>query len=99
MGGLELKVTLGPVDVTATQALHVARHVADRIGAEHPHALDEDMPRLAGRLTGRDPDAADELRELLAALGLPTNARQLRAIKARAALEQAAANRKSKERT
>jgi protein-disulfide isomerase-like protein with CxxC motif len=97
MGGLELKVTLGPVDVTATQALHVTRHIADRIAAEHPHALDEDMPRLAGRLTGRDPDAASGLRELLAALGLPTNARDLRALKAQAAKEQAVANRQSRE--
>lgn len=47
-----------------------AVHVADRIGAEHPHPLDELMPRLAGRLIAQDPVVMAGVRELLDLLGL-----------------------------
>lgn len=50
-----------------------AVHVADRIGSEHPHPLDESMPRLSGRLIAADPAVTAGLLELLAALGIRTD--------------------------
>jgi len=47
-----------------------AVHVADRVAAEHPHPLDELMPKLAGRQLASDPVVAADVLELLAALGL-----------------------------
>ena len=44
--------------------------VADQIAAEHPHPLDDVMPRLAGRQLAKDPAIADETRHLLDVLGL-----------------------------
>jgi hypothetical protein len=90
MSGRELEIKqLGSVDIGAEQALGAARHIACRVAAENPHPLDDDMPRLAGRLIGRDPLVAAGLLELLAALGLPATHQQLRALKARAAIEAA----------
>lgn len=60
----------GPVLTSQQQKRAAAVHVADRIAAEHPHPLDDQMPKLAGRLTGRDPDARQELVDLLDVLGL-----------------------------
>jgi len=49
-----------------------AIHVADRIAAEHPHPLDDVMPKLAGRLIAKDPAVRAGVLDLLAALGLET---------------------------
>lgn len=71
MSGKELGVTsLGSVDVQPAQARRAAVHAADRIAAEHPHPLDDEMPALAGQLIARNPDARRQLLELLDALGL-----------------------------
>lgn len=43
---------------------------ADRIAAEHPHELDNVMPRLAGRQLAQDPAIAAGVRELLSVIGL-----------------------------
>ncbi|MEV0556314.1 hypothetical protein AB0I27_23030 [Streptomyces sp. NPDC050597] len=47
-----------------------ALRIADQVGAENPHPLDELMPRLAGRQLGQDPVIAAGVRELLDAIGL-----------------------------
>ncbi|MWA08835.1 hypothetical protein [Streptomyces sp. BA2] len=52
------------------QQRRAAVRVADAIAAEHPHALDDIMPRLAGRELGQDPAIAADLSGLLAALGI-----------------------------
>jgi hypothetical protein len=71
MGARELETaSFGPVNTTADQQRAAAVHVADRIAAEHPHPLDDVMPRLAGRLIAKDPVVAVGVRELLAALGI-----------------------------
>ena len=62
--------SLAGVNVTARQARAAAVHIADRMGAEHPHPLDDLMPRLAGKQLATDPVIADELRDLLGALGI-----------------------------
>jgi hypothetical protein len=90
MSGRELEIKqLGNADIGAEQALGAARHIACRVAAENPHLLDDDMPRLAGRLIGRDPLVAAGLLELLAALGLPTTEAGWRALQARARIEAA----------
>jgi hypothetical protein len=50
-----------------------AVHIADRVAAEHPHPLDELMPRHAGRLLAADPAVNAGVLELLDALGLKPN--------------------------
>lgn len=88
MGAREVETSgLGNTTLKAWQILRATRHVADRIGAENPHELDESMPRLAGRLAAREPDVADELLNLLAVLDLPTDSARLRWVKAQAAAE------------
>lgn len=57
---------------TPGQQRRAAVRVADSVGVEHPHPLDDLMPRLAGQQVGRDPEAAGKVRDLLAALGLDT---------------------------
>lgn len=47
-----------------------AVRVADQAGAEHPHPLDDLMPRLAGRQLGQDPVIAAGVLELLDAIGI-----------------------------
>ena len=77
MSGLELThdtVDVGPVDARVQRAAAV--HVADRVASEHPHPLDEQMPKLAGRLTGRNPEARQQLLDLLDALGVTPAARR-----------------------
>lgn len=70
--GLELlPVDLHP-SVNPAQVRAAAVHVADRVGADHPHLLDDTMPRLAGRLTARQPGVPAELLDLLDTLGLHT---------------------------
>ncbi|MFP3986949.1 hypothetical protein U9R90_05480 [Streptomyces sp. E11-3] len=55
---------------TVEQRREAAVTVADRIAAEHPHELDDLMPRLAGKQLAHDPVVAARVRELLDALGL-----------------------------
>lgn len=99
MGGREMEIKqLGNVDIGAEQALGAVQHIACRVAADNPHSLDDDMPRLAGRLVGRDSLVAAGLLELLDALGLPTTRRSLNALKAQAAIEQAAHAQRSKEK-
>lgn len=52
-------------------ALHhkLAVHCADRIAAQHPHPLDDVMPRLAGRLIAQDPTVRADVLEVLEATG------------------------------
>ena len=57
-------------DLEADQLRAAAVHVADRIAAEHPHPLDDVMPKLAGRLIAQDPAVTAGVLELLDALGL-----------------------------
>lgn len=79
MGGRELdQYVLAVTGVTAGQARAAAVHVADRIATEHPHKLDDLMPRLAGRQLAADPVIAAGVRELLDALGLATSNQQLK---------------------
>ena len=69
MGGQEIEtVALGPVAMTPALQRAAAVRIADHVAAENPHPLDGQMPKLAGRLTGRNPAAATELRELLDAV-------------------------------
>lgn len=48
-----------------------AVHVADRIGAKHPHPDDDLKPALAGRAIAHNPDAREDVLELLDAIGYP----------------------------
>jgi len=47
-----------------------AVHVADQVGAEHPHHLDDEDPRQAGRELAKDPAIAAGVLELLDAIGI-----------------------------
>lgn len=58
-----------------------AVRIADQVGAEHPHPLDDLMPRLAGKQLGQDPVIAAGVLELLDAIGLLED--QVAAAKAR----------------
>lgn len=51
-------------------ARKTAIRIADHIGAEHPHPLDDVMPRIAGAVIAKDPAIATGVLELLAALGI-----------------------------
>lgn len=78
MGGREVETLgFGPVNVNASLQRAAALHVADRLAVEHPHPLDDQMPRLAGRLVGRDPEVRRQARELLDALGLLPKTRRV----------------------
>ena len=68
--GLELTTGRIPQKASPEEARAAAVHIADRAAAAHPHALDEDMPRLAGRLTAREPGVTAGVLELLDALGI-----------------------------
>jgi hypothetical protein len=69
--GMEL-ADYGPKPTTSEQAelRQAAIRIADHIGAEHPHPLDEEMPRIAGAVIAKDPVIAAGVLELLAALGI-----------------------------
>jgi hypothetical protein len=70
MGGREMD-TLGVGPVTSLPAAlqrAAAVRIADQVAAEHPHPLDDLMPRLAGRLLAKDPAVAAGVRELLDAV-------------------------------
>lgn len=71
MSGGELGQSVGAVSApTFRQTRAAAVHVADRIAAEHPHPLDDVMPKLAGKQLARQPAIAAGVLELLDALGL-----------------------------
>lgn len=77
MSGGELGQSVGAVGTpTFRQARAAAVHVADRIAAEHPHELDDVMPRLAGKQLAKDPAIAAGVLELLDVLGLIRPRRQ-----------------------
>jgi hypothetical protein len=77
MSGRELdQYVLAVGAPTARQTRAAAVHVADRIAAEHPHPLDDVMPKLAGRQLAKDPAIAAGVLELLDVLGLITTRRQ-----------------------
>lgn len=60
-----------PSGPSATRA--AAINVADRIAAAHPHPLDDQTPRDAGRLIAKDPAVRGDLLDLLDELGLTTD--------------------------
>lgn len=62
--------TSGRTDTTASDQRKAAVQVARRVAADHPHPLDDAMPKLAGRQTARRLDVRAELLGLLDALGL-----------------------------
>jgi hypothetical protein len=62
--------TRGRTRTTGSEQHRAAVHVADHVARQHPHPLDDTMPKLAGRLTARNPAARAQLLELLDALGL-----------------------------
>lgn len=68
--GLELVSGTLPEPAPKAALRAAAVHVADRVATEHPHELDDLMPRLAGHLVGADPKVRAEVLELLDALGL-----------------------------
>lgn len=71
MGAREVESSgYGAVNVSVEQQRAAAVHVADHLAAEHPHPLDDVMPKLAGRQLAAEPAIAAGVRELLAALGL-----------------------------
>lgn len=47
-----------------------AVRIAGQVGAENPHPLDDDYPQLAGQAIACDPAVRDDLRYLLAVIGL-----------------------------
>jgi hypothetical protein len=61
---------VGTTELKPKQLRAASVHVADRIAAEHPHPLDDEAPRLAGRLLAADPLVRAGLRELLDQLGI-----------------------------
>jgi hypothetical protein len=69
--GMEL-ADYGPKPTTAEQAelRKAAVRIADQIAAEHPHPLDDVMPRIAGAVIAKDPVIAAGVLELLAQLGI-----------------------------
>ena len=84
MGRQELETLgLGPVAVTAAQQRAAALHIADRIAAEHPHPLDEEMPALAGQLIARNADVRQKLHDLIDALGLRVGLAEIAALQDR----------------
>lgn len=75
--GADLEQTvLTVVALTRRQQRAAAVHVADRIAAEHPHPLDELMPKLAGKQLAQDPAVTAGVLELLDVLGLIRPRRQ-----------------------
>lgn len=60
----------GVVGNTRAELRAAAVAIADRVAAEHPHELDDVMPRRAGRQLAQDPAITAGVRELLAAIGL-----------------------------
>jgi hypothetical protein len=61
-------LTVGLVD--EAEHRRAAIRVADQIGREHPHQLDDLMPKLAGRELAQEPAIAAGVLELLDQLGI-----------------------------
>jgi hypothetical protein len=59
-----------PTTAEAAEQRKAAIRIADQIAAEHPHPLDDVMPRIAGAVIAKDPAIAAGVLELLAALGI-----------------------------
>lgn len=57
-----------PVDGTTQR--RAAVRIADQLGRENPHQLDDLMPKLAGRELAQEPAIAAGVLELLDVLGL-----------------------------
>ena len=77
MSGRELdQYVLAVGAPTARQTRAAAVHVADRIAAEHPHPLDDVMPKLAGKQIAQDAAITAGVLELLDVLGLIRPRRQ-----------------------
>lgn len=78
MAGRELDQYTLACDPTDEQVLRrAAVHIADRIAAEHPTEFDEAAPEYAGRLIAQDPTVRAAVRDLLDAIGYPTNRTRL----------------------
>lgn len=60
-----------------------AVHAADRVGAEHPHPFDDEMPRLAGQIIAKDPAVRQKVHDLIDALGLRVGLGELAALQGR----------------
>ena len=69
MGGEVNTSQLGNAVIDAEKHRKLAVLCAGRIAAEHPHPLDELMPKLAGRTLAKDPTVRADLLELLDAIG------------------------------
>lgn len=69
MGGEVDTNGLGNAVIDSGLHRKLAVHCADRIAAQHPHPLDELMPKLAGRLIAQDPAVRADVLELLEAIG------------------------------
>jgi hypothetical protein len=70
MSGREIEsrlLAVGPVDKQELRKAAVT--LAGQVAAEHPHPLDDLMPRLAGRLIAEDPAVRAQVLELLDAIG------------------------------
>ncbi|MFE2710531.1 hypothetical protein ACFXKI_00720 [Streptomyces mirabilis] len=69
--GIEL-ADYGPKPTTADAVLQrrAAVRIADQFGKEHPHPLDEYMPRIGGAVLAKDPAIAAGVLELLDQLGI-----------------------------
>jgi hypothetical protein len=59
-----------PADAEEGEQRRAAIRIAGQIAAEHPHPLDETVPRLAGQELAMNPVIAAGVRELLAALDI-----------------------------
>lgn len=70
MSGRELdQHTLAVALADARILRRAAVRIADGVAAEHPHPLDDVMPKLAGRQLAQDPAVSAGLLELLDAIG------------------------------
>jgi hypothetical protein len=63
-------LTAAPIGLDPTDYRKAAVRIADQVAGEHPHPLDDIMPRLAGRQLGQDPVIALGVRELLTVLAI-----------------------------
>jgi hypothetical protein len=59
-----------PTIAEADEQRRAAVRIADQVAAEHPHPLDDVMPRIAGAVIAKDPAVNAGVLELLAALGI-----------------------------
>ncbi|MFD9284884.1 hypothetical protein ACFWD7_48050 [Streptomyces mirabilis] len=59
-----------PTPAEAAEQRKAAVRIADQFGVEHPHPLDERLPRLAGQELAMNPAIAAGVLELLDQLGI-----------------------------